>query len=217
MKNKKLLTLIGSVCLILVLAALPFMAACPAPLGEETTKPPATTAPPPTTTAPPAKPIELEIYSNPLGSTGYVLSFALAEIINKYSDKYHATCVESKGLTVNMLYLIKYPEARKNTIIFVNNIGVGEAEMGMPPFEEPYLDFRYVSLTANMNIFMVSTSPDITKVEDMVGKRVAVGAKGHSTEYTMRLVLDYGYGVWDKLKTSYLDMSAAKDALWTEQ
>lgn len=37
MKGKKLLTLIGSVCLILVLAAMPFLAACPAPAEEEPT------------------------------------------------------------------------------------------------------------------------------------------------------------------------------------
>ncbi len=42
-KKKKLLALIGSVCLVLVLAALPFMAACPAP--PETTTPPTTTTP----------------------------------------------------------------------------------------------------------------------------------------------------------------------------
>ncbi|MBA7607752.1 Solute-binding protein [subsurface metagenome] len=35
MRRKKLVTLISSVCLILVLAALPFMAACPAPEEEE--------------------------------------------------------------------------------------------------------------------------------------------------------------------------------------
>lgn len=39
MKNKRLLTLVGSVCLILVLAALPFMAACPAPPPPEEEKP----------------------------------------------------------------------------------------------------------------------------------------------------------------------------------
>ncbi|MBA7568346.1 hypothetical protein ES708_10067 [subsurface metagenome] len=35
MRNKRLITLLGSVCLIVVLAALPFMAACPAPVEEE--------------------------------------------------------------------------------------------------------------------------------------------------------------------------------------
>lgn len=39
MKGKKLLTLIGSICLVLVLAVLPFMAACPAPEEKPTTEP----------------------------------------------------------------------------------------------------------------------------------------------------------------------------------
>ncbi|MBA7569755.1 hypothetical protein ES708_11496 [subsurface metagenome] len=39
MKNKRLVTLIGSVCLVLVLAALPFMVACPAPAPPEEVSP----------------------------------------------------------------------------------------------------------------------------------------------------------------------------------
>jgi peptide/nickel transport system substrate-binding protein len=50
MEKKRLLTLIGSVCLILVLAALPFMAACQAPPSPPAPAPPAATPPP----APPA-------------------------------------------------------------------------------------------------------------------------------------------------------------------
>ena len=60
---------------------------------------------------------EIQIYSNPFGNATYVMSFALAEIINKYSDKLHATCLESKSSSANMLYLQQNPDARKNTII----------------------------------------------------------------------------------------------------
>lgn len=49
--RKKVLTLIGSVCLILILAALPFMGACAPP-----TPPPEEEAPPPEEVAPPEKP-----------------------------------------------------------------------------------------------------------------------------------------------------------------
>ena len=49
--------------------------------------------------------IELQVYSNPFGHTTYVLSFALAEIINKNSSRLHATCMESKGSAANILYL----------------------------------------------------------------------------------------------------------------
>ena len=55
MKKRKLLALTGSVCMILMLAALPFMAAC----SEEaapTTTPTRPTAPSPTTITPPTTP-----------------------------------------------------------------------------------------------------------------------------------------------------------------
>ena len=40
MRKRTLLVLLGSICLVLVLAALPFMAACPAPAEEEEAPPP---------------------------------------------------------------------------------------------------------------------------------------------------------------------------------
>lgn len=62
MKKKKLLTLASSVCLILVLAALPFMAACaePAPAPTPTPTPAPTPTPTPTPTPPPFKGVTLK-------------------------------------------------------------------------------------------------------------------------------------------------------------
>ena len=176
-----------------------FVAACP---------------PPPVPVEPIVEPIELVIWSNPLGTAGYVLSFALAEIITRYSDgNYVATAVESKGFAVNHMHLIDNPEARKNTIIYSVNIGVDALAQGMPPFDEPYDGFRYIALVFHIACGLVSASPDITEIEDLVGRRVAVGHKGHSTEWGNRFVLHYGYGVWDKLEPEFLPFGAARDAL----
>ena len=57
MRNKRLITLLGSICLVFVLAALPFLAACPAPPAEEEVLPPAEEEEKPTPVTP--KPIEL--------------------------------------------------------------------------------------------------------------------------------------------------------------
>ena len=63
MRNKRLLTLVGSICLVLVLAALPFMAACPAPAPpEEVTPPPAEEEEAPSPPAP-AEPRVLKMVS----------------------------------------------------------------------------------------------------------------------------------------------------------
>jgi TRAP-type uncharacterized transport system substrate-binding protein len=54
------------------------------------------------TAAPAQEKTELQIYSNPFEGATYVLSFALAEIINKNSQTLHATCMESKGSAANI-------------------------------------------------------------------------------------------------------------------
>jgi TRAP transporter TAXI family solute receptor len=193
MGDKKLLSLIATFALVLMLAVLPFVSIC--------------------STQALAGPIEIKLYSNPIGTTSYVLSFAFAETINKYSTKYHATCVESKSQSANMLYLVKNPGARETTFLSASNVGIDFVEQGKPPFDKPYTDFRYMAVRNLMNHFLISTSPEITKIEDLVGKRVGIGKKGHATEFLLRYVLDYGYGLWDKLKVSYLTFGAMRDAL----
>ena len=117
------------------------------------------------------KKIEIQIWSNPLGSTGYTLSFGLAEIINKYSDKYTASCVETKSQSVNMLHLIKEPSARKNTIIYGNPPGYDNCKFGKPPFDKPYSNFGWISLVGNVivvEIIAFDRSVGIFNLEDTV-------------------------------------------------
>jgi TRAP transporter TAXI family solute receptor len=156
----------------------------------------------------------IEIWSNPLGTAGYVMSFALADILTRYSDgRFVATGVESKGFVVNHFHLLDHPEARGHTIIYSLNIGVDKHMMGMHPFDEPYDGFKYIALTGYIVCGLVSASPHITEIEDLVGKRVAVGHKGHSTEWANRYILHYGYGIWAQLKPSFLPFAGARDAL----
>ncbi|NVM23733.1 MAG: TAXI family TRAP transporter solute-binding subunit [Desulfobacterales bacterium] len=78
MKRKRLVTLIGSVCLVLVLAALSFMAACPAPVEEPL---------PPTDGEEPLPPEAWEwpayiVLTSPgLGTSQYVLTVAWGSVL----------------------------------------------------------------------------------------------------------------------------------------
>lgn len=69
MKKKRLLTLVGSVCLILVLASLPFMGACAKPAPAPAPVP--TPAPPP----PPAPAREYILIGHPVPLTGAIAPF----------------------------------------------------------------------------------------------------------------------------------------------
>ena len=134
----KTLALCGSICLIIALSLL-VLTPILAKAEESRDK------------------IEIQIYSNPFGHTTYVLSFALAEIINKNSKRIHATCVESKGSAANILYMQKNPQARKYTIIMANPFAVHQAKVGDPPFMTPFTGLKAISMIGNMCGFFLTT------------------------------------------------------------
>jgi len=192
MEKKKLLALIGSVCLALMLA-LPLVGACAKPAPEK---------------------MEIEIYSNPLGHTTYVLSFALAEIINKNSTWLHVTCIESKGSSANLIYLQKNPVAWKNTLALLNPYAVVQGEKAEPPFEQPFTGMKAISLIADNAGFFLTTDPDIKTIYDFAGKNVGLGLKGITIDYIPRFILDYGYGVYNDIgKVSNSGFDGLKGAL----
>lgn len=157
---------------------------------------------------------EIQIYSNPFGNATYVLSFALAEIINKNSTQLHATCLESKGSAANILYLQKNPDALKNTVILGNQFAIKQAQRADPPFKEAFTGLKAIALIGNMGAFFVTLNPDIKTVQDLEGKSLALGPKGITLDYVPRYVLDYGAGVYKKIKrVNNTPFGAIKDAL----
>lgn len=90
MRRRKLLTLIGSICLILVLAAMPFLAACPAPPEEVTPTPPEEEepTPPEEEEVPPPPAPKLPEYLVSLGDdtgTKYVRIAAANDVVERYT------------------------------------------------------------------------------------------------------------------------------------
>jgi len=158
--------------------------------------------------------IEIQIYSNPFGHTTYVISFALAEIINKNSPRLHATCLESKGSSANILYVQKNPSARKYTILISNPFAVHQAAKADPPFSQPFTGLKAISILANNCGFLVTTNPNIKTIQDLKGKSVGLGPKGITLEYIPRFLLDYGYGIYDDLgRVSHSSFDGVKNAL----
>ena len=157
---------------------------------------------------------EIQIYSNPFGGTTYVLSFALAEIINKNSTRLHATCVESKGSSANILYLQKNPNALKNTIIVANPFAITQAAKADPPFKTAFTGLKALAVIANNCGFIVTTNPDIKSPQDLKGRSLCLGIKGITIEFIPRFILDYGCGVFNDIgKVSYSSFDGIKNAL----
>jgi len=207
MKNKKLLALAGSICLILILAALPFMAACPAPAPPPT--------PPAEEEAPTHEPVALEIYSNPFGNAGYVLSFALADIINKNSEWLRAVTIETPSGAHNMKILQRSPEKSGVWVGYLNPLSIHHSTLGGEPFtpEEPFvMSVKAVSITANIGAPLLTTDPNIKTPQDLIGKTVALEPEGSTEEFVPRFMLE-AWGVYDDVRIVTMGFGAQSDAL----
>jgi len=166
-------------------------------------------APPPSE----REPLQIDIRSGKLGRSSYVLSFGLSDLINKNSTWLRATNIECKGSTESIMYIQNHPEKAASTVFWANQYAQTIAQRADAPLEKPYLGFRYIALVTMPPIAILSTDPNIRTIQDLAGKRVSVGPKGASIEYLTRFILDYGYGIWDEIKPSYLSWGACKDAL----
>jgi TRAP transporter TAXI family solute receptor len=153
----------------------------------------------------------IHILSNPFGSSGYVLSFALADMINKNSSWLRATALETKSSTVNVRTVAEDPEKRKDYLVFTSAYTNLDAARAKPPFKKPYKGLRWVGKTIVVGATFISSNAGIRKPQDMIGKRVALGAKGSTVDLGPSAVLE-AWGIKDKVKLSYLPWAAGKTA-----
>ena len=157
---------------------------------------------------------DIKILGLPMGYTGYTLSFGLTNLINKHSKKLRATFESGSGTFANQLYIISRPEAAQNTIIFTNQVAIWMAEKAWPPLTKPYLDFRCITKSVtNPNTF-VTLNPQIKTLENMAGRKVALGPKASSIWAEPFIVLEY-MGLKDKVNLSAMSFGTIKDALLT--
>lgn len=108
----------------------------------------------------------------------------------------------------------------------VRRVNAGEAEMGvafavdlyrawngMEPFPSPLRNVRTASyLLSNVGHIVVLADSDIHEVEDLVGKRVAMGGPGSGSAISGELFFR-AIGLWDKITPVYLGGLDASQAL----
>jgi len=201
MTKKQLTILVASVWFVLMIAALPFMAACPAP--------------PEATTPPTHEPVALEIYSNPFGNAGYVLSFALSDLINKNSEWLRAVTIETPSGAANLQILQRSPEKSGVWVGYLNGLSLHHSTLGGAPFtlEKPFeMSVKAVSIAANIGVPFLTTDPNINTPQDLIGKTVALEPVGSTEEFVPRFLLE-AWGVLDKVKIVTMGFGAQSDAL----
>ncbi len=152
----------------------------------------------------------LSIGTGSVSGVYYPLGGALASIINNNMEGYNCS-VESTGGAVENCLLIAHG---KIELGFSATSSIFEAQNKIGAFEnEEISNLRGVVSLYPEVVQIVSTDSSIKSVEDLKGKRVAVGSAGSGTETIAKsILLLYGM-TYDDIKVDYLGFGDAASGL----
>ncbi|MDO5689195.1 MAG: TAXI family TRAP transporter solute-binding subunit [Tissierellia bacterium] len=165
---------------------------------------------------------ELDFLSIATGGTGgtyYPLGGAIATILNSPDNGLNLQATaQATGASVENVELITRGDAE---VAFVQNDVTYYAFNGVEAFAEKgkFENIRgLATLYPEVVQIIARADAELTSVEDMAGKRVAVGAPGSGTEVNARQILEiHGLSYEDLAKVDYLSFAEATDQLKNNQ
>ncbi|HKL11107.1 MAG TPA: TAXI family TRAP transporter solute-binding subunit [Clostridia bacterium] len=193
MKLKK----IGLIVLTLVMAASVFTGCGAKESGEEAV-------------APEKEVVRISLATGGTGGTYYPVGSGIASLLTKNVEGLEVTA-ESTGASVANLKMIK--DGQVEMILAAANTSLG-GYTGAEPFEVPIDNIRGITaLYPETFQFVVLDKSGLTSIEELKGKRVAVGAPGSGTERTAKMVLDAHGITYDDIDAQFLGFGEAITAL----
>lgn len=138
-----------------------------------------------------------------------IIGTALAE---GYASQFGANAkTQTTGASVENLNLL---DQKKLEMAFVMSDALNEAVSGTGNFKAPLTNVSQIaSLYPNYVQIVASQDSGIKTIEDLRGKRIAVGAQGSGVEVATRALLE-GFGItYNDVKVDYLGYAEAADSL----
>jgi len=153
--------------------------------------------------------VDILILGGTGGGAAYIKCAGLAEIINKHHPWLRATVMETFGSSDN----IKKFETNPNSFGIVSDVTYWTALEGGKPFEKKQTHVRNLALSALTGVALVTIDPKIKTKQDLVGKKISVGARGSSISQSSELLLGDIWGMWDKIDPQYTEWKAGGEAI----
>jgi TRAP transporter TAXI family solute receptor len=144
--------------------------------------------------------VRVQMLSGKMGTAAYALGHALSEIVNKHHSWLHVENLQTSGGLENLMTLIRDPKRRKNTIVFAAKYMIHQAKMADRPFKSPYKNFRAICRVGIFASPFATLDPNIKTKDDLIGKRISLPVKGTAVWYIPKFIMEYGWGIWDKVK-----------------
>ena len=163
------------------------------------------------------KEVFVNIATGGTGGTYYPLGGAMAKIFNENIDGVTANA-QATGASVENIGLVASGETE---VAFVQNDVTYYAWTGTESFadKDKITNIRGMAvLYPEVTQVIATASSGIKSIEDLKGKKVAVGAPGSGTEVNARQMLaEYGLTYADLAKADYLSFNEAADQLKDKQ
>jgi TRAP transporter TAXI family solute receptor len=150
----------------------------------------------------------LRMTTTQLSSNGQILGSAMTDIVGAQLPNLKTSVIISAGSGENA-YLLADKEAE--LAIMTPDVSF-QSMHGMEPYG--LIEMYAITKTfTNQTVFAVRADSGITRMEDLVGKTVAVGATGSGPYELAKAVLESGYGIWEDIEKVYLPTSDSPSAL----
>jgi uncharacterized protein len=143
-----------------------------------------------------------------LGSTGQMVGSAIGSVINNNEPSLKVSVQATGGATENPRLLTR----KQIDIAHVNNPYDAAHSLGTYKGEPPVQLWALFQMYSNEYIICVLEDSPIKSIKDLVGKKVSTGPPGSGTKLMSETVLK-AYGMYDKIKASYLGYNESVDAL----
>ncbi|MFX0199436.1 MAG: TAXI family TRAP transporter solute-binding subunit [Candidatus Hodarchaeota archaeon] len=147
------------------------------------------------------------------GSSGQIITFGWADLINKNSDWLKVTVSEEAGPGAAAPLMVSMPQKKKNTVMFVLEGQPQGWSLGKPPLtpKKAYTSWTIIAKTINVPYGILTFDPEIKTLYDMAGKKFSNLGRRTTCAMAMDNILD-AVGLKTKVKIDYLDPVSGKDA-----
>ena len=153
---------------------------------------------------------KIEIQSSMFGGLLYQLCFAYTEIVKKHSQIVQLNPVESAGTGAGIMKVYGDP---KNRITAGTPVTCIAAKNGVKPFNKPYPDMRIMgNFVRNVQV-LITLDPKIREMADLKGKKIALGPQPTVLGFSMKNLIQIGYGLKGKVKIFHMKWPQMKDSL----
>jgi len=154
---------------------------------------------------------EIRLGSASTGSTNQVLQTGVATVVSEHSAL-TVSAITTQGSSENVRLL----QDKELELASINGDAAYMAWTGTGNFQPGDLNgmSQLFSTFSNQAIFVTRKGTGITKIEDLVGKKVAVGAAGSGAADLAYGILYNGYHMWDdKINIQYMSYTDEVEAL----